>query len=236
MSALLEACDVHAGYGGLAVVRGLDLAVERGQVVAVLGANGAGKTTALRTLAGLQPPLAGTVSFKGSARGASLHSRARRGMAYVPEGRSVFTQLTAAQNLRVGGVSADAATAVFPELEPLLGRRAGLLSGGEQQMLTLGRALARSPEVLLADELSLGLAPLVVDRLLRAVRAAVDGGIGAVIVEQHVHRVLEIADRVILLRQGRVEFDGDADDARRAVADIEAAYVGTRTSATTSSI
>lgn len=235
MSALLEARDVHAGYGGLAVVRGFDLAVERGQVVAVLGANGAGKTTALRTLAGLQPPLAGTVSFKGSATKASLHGRARRGMAYVPEGRSVFMQLTAAQNLRVGGVSPDAVTAVFPELERLLGRRAGLLSGGEQQMLTLGRALARSTDLLLADELSLGLAPLVVERLLLAVRAAADGGIGAVIVEQHVHRVLEIADRVILLRQGQVEFDGDVDDARRAVADIEAAYVGGRSSATTSS-
>ena len=144
-------------------------------------------------------------------------------------------QLTAAQNLRVGKVDVGDVLALFPELEPLLGRRAGLLSGGEQQMLTLGRALASRPDVLLADELSLGLAPLVVERLLGAVRAAADDGIGAVVVEQHVHRVLDIADRVILLRQGRVELDGDADDARHAVADIEAAYVGASVSATPSS-
>ena len=235
MTALLEARGLSAGYGGIAVVRGLDLEVQPGQVVALLGPNGAGKTTTLRTLAGLQPSLAGSVSFKGSGRRPALHRLAKRGLAYVSEQRSVFMQLTTAQNLRVGGVDVDAVTAVFPDLGPLLGRRAGLLSGGEQQMLTLARALARRPDLLMADELSLGLAPLVVERLLGAVRAAADAGVGAVIVEQHVHRVLEIADRVVVLRQGRVELDADADTARRAVADIEAAYVGAPTSATTSS-
>ena len=235
MTAVLTAEDLHAGYGGIAVVRGLDLEVQPGQVVALLGANGAGKTTTLRTLAGAQPALRGTVSINGVPMRASLHRRARRGLAYVSEQRSVFMQLTAAQNLRVGRVDVGDVLALFPELEPLLGRRAGLLSGGEQQMLTLGRALASRPDVLLADELSLGLAPLVVERLLGAVRAAADDGIGAVVVEQHVHRVLDIADRVILLRQGRVELDGDADDARHAVADIEAAYVGASVSATPSS-
>lgn len=235
MTPLLAAKGMSAGYGGLAVVRGLDLDVRPGEVVALLGPNGAGKTTTLRTLAGLQPPLTGTVTFKGFSRRSSLHRRARRGLAYVPEQRSVFMQLTAAQNLRVGAVDVDAVTVMFPELGRLLGRRAGLLSGGEQQMLTLGRALARTPDVLLADELSLGLAPLVAERLLGVVRGAADAGLGAVIVEQHVHRVLEIADRVVLLRQGRVEFSSDADDARRALADIEAAYVGAGTRATTSS-
>ena len=139
----------------------------------------------------------------------------------------MFMRLTVAQNLKVGRVDPNVVFDRFPELAPLAQRRAGLLSGGEQQMLTLGRALGRHPRVLLADELSLGLAPLVVDRLLRAVRTAADEGLGALLVEQHVHRILPIADRVVVLRQGRVALDCTGDEARERLPEIESAYSAT---------
>ena len=154
----------------MAVVRGLDLRVEPGEVVALIGPNGAGKTTTLLTLSGELPPIAGEVRFNGEVTKAPLFKRARRGLGFVTEERSVFMRLSTADNLRLARVPRRDATALFPELEPLMGRRTGLLSGGEQQMLALARALARKPTMLLADELSLGLAPLVVQRLLRAVR------------------------------------------------------------------
>jgi branched-chain amino acid transport system ATP-binding protein len=148
----------------------------------------------------------------------------------VTEERSVFMRLNAADNLRVGGADTARALELFPVLRPLLRRRAGLLSGGEQQILTLARALARDPEVLLADELSLGLAPLVVDRLLAAVRRAADGGVGVLLVEQHVEKALAVADRVYVLRQGRIEFRGSAEEARRDLDAIAATYLGMSTS------
>jgi branched-chain amino acid transport system ATP-binding protein len=225
MSTLLEARGLSSGYAGVEILRGVTLRVEPGEVVALLGANGAGKTTTLLTLAGELKPLAGEVLWKGKRAKAPLHRRARQGLAYVTEERSVFPKLTTRQNLAVGRCDVDKATALFPELVPLLSRRVGLLSGGEQQMLTLGRALARPTDLLLADELSLGLAPKTVGRLLRAVRAAADGGIGALLVEQHVHRVLEIADRVYLLHQGRIEFDGTAAEARASLDEIQATYL-----------
>ena len=156
---------------------------------------------------------------------ASLYRRARKGMAFVTEERSIFPKLTTRQNLAVARADVDQATALFPELVPLMSRRSGLLSGGEAQMLTLSRALARAPSLLLADELSLGLAPKTVGRLLRAVREAADRGIGALLVEQHVHRVLEVADRVYLLQQGRVRFAGTAADARGSIDEIQATYL-----------
>ena len=146
-------------------------------------------------------------------------------MAFVTEERSVFPKLTTRQNLAVGRADIAKATALFPELEPLMSRRGGLLSGGEQQMLTLARALARPTDLLLADELSLGLAPQIVGRLLRAVRAAADSGVGALLVEQHVHRVLEIADRVYLLHQGQIQFNGTAAEARGSIDEIQATYL-----------
>jgi branched-chain amino acid transport system ATP-binding protein len=154
----------------MAVVRDLDLRVEAGEVVALIGPNGAGKTTTLLTLAGELAPLSGEVVFRGAATKAALFRRARRGMGFVTEERSVFMALTAEENLRIAGVSAADAVAVFPELAPLMQRTAGLLSGGEQQMLTLARSVARDPKLLLIDELSLGLAPLIVRRLLDTVR------------------------------------------------------------------
>ena len=225
MAVLVEAEGLEAGYGSVVVVRDLDLQVSAGEVVALLGPNGAGKSTTLLTLSGDLPPLGGTVRWNGAATRAPLHGRARRGLGLVTEERSVFMRLTARENLRVGCRDIEPALELFPELRERLDVRAGLLSGGEQQMLTLARALARRPSLLLADELSLGLAPLVVKRLLGAVRKAADEGIGVLLVEQHVSKVLEIADRVCVLRRGRVQLAGTAADLRGRLTDIETSYL-----------
>jgi branched-chain amino acid transport system ATP-binding protein len=221
---LLAASDLSAGYNGHPVIRGVDVEVHAGEVVALLGPNGAGKTTTIRALAGELPALAGTISLSGKRTNAPLHGRARKGVALVPEERSVFMQLSALDNIRVGRCPVDDVLALFPELRPLLHRRAGLLSGGEQQMLTLGRALARKPMLLLADELSLGLAPLVVTRLLDAIRKAADeNGVGVLLVEQHVKRVLQVADRVYVMRGGRIILHGRVADV---AGQLEEAYLG----------
>jgi branched-chain amino acid transport system ATP-binding protein len=225
MSAIIETDGVSAGYNAMAVVHDLSLRVEPGEVVALLGANGAGKTTTLLTLAGELKPLGGTVAWKGSTRWTPLFQRSRDGMRFITEERSVFMSMTVTENLQLGGVAAADCFALFPELEPLAGRRAGLLSGGEQQMLTLARALAGEPDLLLADELSLGLAPLAAQRLLRAVRAAADAGTAVVLVEQQVRQALTVADRVYVLQRGRVMLEGTANEVRDQLAKVEASYL-----------
>jgi sulfate-transporting ATPase len=226
---LLAARGLHAGYGDLAAVRDLDLSVAAGEVVALIGPNGAGKTTTLLTLAGELAPLRGEVQWAGrvvSARRAPLYRRAREGLAFVPEERAVIPVLSTGANLRLGRGSVEDAVAFFPELEPLLRRRAGLLSGGEQQMLSLARALASKPRVLLIDELSLGLAPMLVARLLAAVRAAADrDGVGVLLVEQHAVEALAHADRVVVLRRGQVEMAGSAADLLGRLSALESAYL-----------
>jgi len=217
----LAAVNLSAGYHQHPVIREIDLQVGPGEVVALLGPNGAGKTTTLKALAGHLKALAGEVRVDGTVTTSAPHVRARRGMAYVTEERSVFSQLTAVENLRVGRADVQAATELFPELRRLLRRKGGQLSGGEQQMLTLGRALARRPSVLLADELSLGLAPIIVQRLLEAARvAAREDGIGVLIVEQHVQQALRYADRVYLLRRGAIVGSGPADEIGPALRDV----------------
>jgi ABC-type branched-subunit amino acid transport system ATPase component len=217
--ALLSVADLAAGYQGHPVVRGVNLEVHAGEVVALLGANGAGKTTTLNALAGVNPALEGEVRFAGLSTKASPNRRAKFGMAYVTEKRSVFMSLTVRENLRVGRCDADAALEMFPELVPLLGRIGGQLSGGEQQILTLARALARETKLLLADELSLGLAPMVVSRVLSGVRKAADGGVGVLIVEQHVQQALKYADRVYVMRRGEIVGSGRPEDVAAGLAD-----------------
>jgi branched-chain amino acid transport system ATP-binding protein len=210
----------------MAVVRDLDLRVSPGEVVALLGANGAGKTTTLMTLAGQLRPIAGEIRAYGKPTRAPMHERCRKGLSIITEERSVIMGLTAADNLKLAGVSPAAATALFPELRPVLKRTAGLLSGGEQQMLTLARALARRPRVLLADELSLGLAPIIVRRLLAALRRAADAdGVGVLLVEQHVRQALKYADRVYVLNRGRLVLEGPVADVAAQLDAIEDAYL-----------
>jgi sulfate-transporting ATPase len=222
---VLAAAGLHAGYGELAVVRDLDLDLRSGEIVALLGANGAGKTTTLLTLAGDLAPLAGEVRFDGASTRRPLHRRAATGTALLPEDRAVVKGLTAAENLRLARVSKGDAFDLFPELEPLADRQVALLSGGEQQMLSVAIALGRRPAVLLADELSLGLAPLVVDRLLRSLRAAADDGLAVLLVEQHVRRALDVADRAVVLQRGTVTLEGASANVREQTDQLQRAYL-----------
>jgi branched-chain amino acid transport system ATP-binding protein len=222
---LIEAQDVSAGYGSVPVLHGFSIAVRPGQVVALLGPNGAGKTTALLALAGEVSLMDGHVLMDGRPAPAGLHRRARNGLRLITEDRSVFMGLTVYDNLRLAHRSVEPCLEFFPELRALLRRKVGLLSGGEQQMLTLARALTGGTRVLLADELSLGLAPLVVARLLEAVRAAADRGLGVLLVEQQARNALSVADHGYVLSRGRVIIEGDADALQARRGEIEASYL-----------
>jgi branched-chain amino acid transport system ATP-binding protein len=219
---VLRAEVVTSGYGDRPAIRDIGIDLRSGEVVSVMGPNGAGKTTLVLTLAGELPLLSGSVTWLGRRNRAPLHRRARQGLAFVPEGRSVVSGLSAADNLRLGRGGIGPAVDLFPELRPLLGRTAGLLSGGEQQMLAMGRALASSPKALLVDELSLGLAPAVTARLMAAVRrAASESGVAVLLVEQQIARAFDVCDRWIVLKRGRVVADGTRSDTMQ---DIERAY------------
>jgi branched-chain amino acid transport system ATP-binding protein len=225
MSPLLEVSGLRAGYGGVPVVHDLDLRVDPGEIVALLGPNGAGKTTTMLAVSGVVPLMAGVVRLDGRPLVGPLHRRVRRGLSLVPEGRSVFMGLSTATNLDLGRGTRAAALAVLPELERLLDRRAGLLSGGEQQMVVLARALAAEPKLLLFDELSFGLAPLIVRRLLDVVQAAARRGIGVLLVEQHARQALRVADRGYVLRRGRVATQGTGAELAARIDEIERAYL-----------
>jgi branched-chain amino acid transport system ATP-binding protein len=228
----LAITDLSAGYNGVAVVRGLSLSVHGGEVVVLLGPNGAGKTTTLLTVSGLLPVIAGNVQVLGrNVTHRAVHKIARSGLAHVSEDRSLFFQLTVAENLRLGAPrgNSDVARALryFPALETLMDRRAGFLSGGEQQMLAMGRALMVPPKLLLVDELSLGLAPIIVERLLPVLRDVADEtGAGVLLVEQHVDLALAIADRAYVLSHGDLVLENDARHLRENRHLLETSYVG----------
>ena len=234
MTTALAIGGLTAGYDQAPVIRNVDLTVDAGEVVALLGANGAGKTTTLRVISGTVKPIAGSVSLDGEEL-ASLppSARAQRGVAHVPEGRGIFFGLTVAEHLRLGHrgerLDDEIAYEYFPKLKELQRRRAGLLSGGEQQMLAIGRALARRPRLLLLDELSLGLAPILVENLLPIVRDnARQSGCAVLLVEQHVHLALEVADRGYVLSHGEIVLHKSAEELRRDHHLLVASYLGER--------
>lgn len=234
MSDLLTVEEMSAGYDGNTVVRNIGLSVEAGELVTLAGPNGAGKTTILSCISGLTPVTSGSVQLSGrSLVGLAPHRIAAAGVAHVPEGRSLFRSLSVRENLVVPGRrgsarrSLDTAIGLFPELEPLLDRRAGLLSGGEQQMLAISRAMVVSPKVLIVDEMSLGLAPIVVQRLIRVLRDAADtGDVGVLVVEQHIPLILPKADRAYILVHGELVFDGPASRLQDDPAIVAATYLG----------
>ncbi|TDD69395.1 ABC transporter ATP-binding protein [Actinomadura rubrisoli] len=221
---------VAVARGGAPIVRDVSLAVPAGEVTVLLGPNGAGKTTLLEAVAGVLPIASGRLSADGDdISGLDRVARAKRGIALVEQGRTVFTSLTVAENLRVvrrSAAAADRAVGLFPELEKRLDVPAGLLSGGEQQMVVLARALAMAPSVLLIDEMSLGLAPVIVRRLLPAVRSLADDGVAVLLVEQFATLALEIADTAHVLAGGRLTHSGPAAPLRKAPDKLHAAYLG----------
>jgi branched-chain amino acid transport system ATP-binding protein len=224
---LLDVSGLTAGYSGRQVVIDTSIQVRAGEVVVLLGPNGAGKTTLLNAIAGLIATMAGEISICGQPAAKRFHQRIRGGLGYIPERRSVFGNLTVAENLKVGGGKVASALELFPELEGHLNRKAGVLSGGQQQMLTLARALAAAPKVLIADEVSLGLSPVAVDRLHQAFREiSLARGIGVLLVEQHIRKALELADRGYVLSRGRIAMAGPAQEIGSDLPRLEHAYLG----------
>jgi branched-chain amino acid transport system ATP-binding protein len=230
-SAILEVTDLTVGYGGVAIARDIDLRVGAREVLALLGPNGAGKTTLLLTLAGLLPAIGGTVTVDGQPlRSGSARRANAQGVVLVPDTRALFTQLSPLENLQLAAGRRrpiDAVLDLFPSLRMRAHVPAGALSGGEQQMLAVARALVQQPKVLLIDEMSMGLAPVIVEGLVPVVRdAAAEHGAGVVLVEQHVHLALAAADRAIVLVHGEIALSGTADQIRSDPAALEAAYLG----------
>jgi branched-chain amino acid transport system ATP-binding protein len=228
---VLELVGVSCGYGRSVVVRDIDLHVDSGEVVALLGANGAGKTTTLLTIAGVLPAVAGEIRFLGERIERWPAPRvARHGGVLIPDDRGLFPKLTVRENLALSAIAKTKAgdpLELFPELHDRLRTPAGLLSGGQQQMLAVARALQRSPQLLLVDELSFGLAPLVVQRLMPILRRVADeSGVAVLLVEQHVHLGLAIADRAHVLSHGNLVLSAPASDLRDDVSLLHASYLG----------
>jgi branched-chain amino acid transport system ATP-binding protein len=210
---ILEARGLVAGYGTSQVLRGIDFTVQRGETIGLMGRNGMGKTTLIRTLLGLLPAQSGTVLFDGvDAAGIPAFRRAQRGIATVPENRGVFAGLSVLENLRLaaraGAWTEERVLALFPRLRERSRHRGNQLSGGEQQMLAIGRALMTNPRLLILDEATEGLAPLMRDEIWRTIRLVRDSGIAVIVVDKTVSAVLSLADRVTVLVKGDVVYSG----------------------------
>ena len=232
MTPRLECMGLSGGYDTAVAFRDIDLSLGEGTIQALLGPNGAGKTTLLLTLSGFLPPHAGTITIDGEPIKTGRPARANKaGAVLVPDNRNLFTTLSVEDNLRAachrGGPSPRDMLAVFPALEPRWHLRAGALSGGEQQMLAMARALVQEPRVLLIDELSMGLAPLIVEALFQTVeQIAHERGCAVLLVEQHVQLALSVADRAAVLNRGSIVLQGTASELLADQERLQAAYLG----------
>ncbi len=233
---VLDIKDLHVSYGGIKAVKGISLTVNEGELIALIGANGAGKTTTLKAISALLKPTSGTIAYQGKPLGGvASFQLVERGLVMVPEGRGVFGQLTIEENLAMGAyvrndkaqiaIEIDQVFTLFPRLKERRKQSAGTLSGGEQQMLAMGRAMLSKPKLLLLDEPSMGLAPLMVDKIFDTVNTISKQGVTILLVEQNAKRALEAAHRAYVMESGEITVSGDA----RALLDdpkVKAAYLG----------
>jgi branched-chain amino acid transport system ATP-binding protein len=233
---LLKVSGLKVAYGGIQAVKGVDFEVRKGELVSLIGSNGAGKTTTMKAVTGTLPHLGGTIEFLGkSIKGRGAWDLVKEGLVMVPEGRGVFTRMTITENLQIGayirndkgGIAADIERmfTIFPRLKERKDQLAGTMSGGEQQMLAMGRALMAQPKVLLLDEPSMGLSPIMVDKIFEVVKNVYDQGVTVLLVEQNASRALQIADRGYVMESGLITMAGDAkimlNDPK-----VRAAYLG----------
>ena len=232
----LEIRDLHVSYGGIRALKGIDLTVEEGQIVTLIGANGAGKSTTLRAISGLQKPQSGSILYGGEELvGLPAKEIVRRGIIHVPEGRRVFPDMTVAENLKIGaflrndkdGIARDLdyVYTLFPRLKERSWQPAGTLSGGEQQMLAVGRALMSRPKVLMMDEPSLGLAPLIVKDIFSIIRRVNADGITVLLIEQNANAALRVADYGYVLETGTIALTGTGEELLRNES-VREAYLG----------
>ena len=232
---MLEIKELHAHYGQIEALKGISLTVEKGEIVCLIGANGAGKSTLLNAICGNPSPSAGSVLYQGQElRGLPTHRISRAGIALVPEGRRIFANLTVEENLQLGGFfhsdednyrGLQRAYELFPRLRERQLQRAGTLSGGEQQMLAIGRGLMMRPQLLLLDEPSLGLAPLVIGQIFEIIKAIRDEGMTILLVEQNANKALQIADRGYVLELGRISQEDRAENLLNS-SHVREAYLG----------
>jgi branched-chain amino acid transport system ATP-binding protein len=236
VSALLDVKDLKVGYGKIIAVKGISLTVNKGEIVTLIGSNGAGKSTTLRTISGLLHPKAGTITFKGERiDGLEGHRVVAKGISQSPEGRRIFPRMTVSENLDLGAflrndkaeivVDQERTLELFPRLRERLHQRAGTLSGGEQQMLAVARAMMARPELLLLDEPSMGLAPVLVDLIFETISKIREMGTTILLVEQNALAALDVADRGYVLESGLIKMSGDAKELLRND-DVAKAYLG----------
>jgi branched-chain amino acid transport system ATP-binding protein len=234
-STLLKVSDLRVAYGGIQAVKGVSFEVQEGELVSLIGANGAGKTTTLKAITGIQPSVGGDIEFLGkSIKGQGPWDLVRQGLVMVPEGRGTFTRMTITENLQMGAfvredknvdADIDKVFAIFPRLKERRHQLAGTMSGGEQQMLAMGRALMANPKVLLLDEPSMGLSPIMVDKIFEVVNDIHGRGTTVLLVEQNASRALQLASRGYVMDSGEVTMSGDAK-ALLSDPKVRAAYLG----------